>query len=89
MNRREGLGLAALGQENNPAAQVADRASSIRIRGMKAYGVNSHVFLRIETNEEPAVPGNIEAFKRLKESKKPQTCRWQGQKLRDGSVADD
>ena len=50
MNRREWLGLAALGQENNPAAQVADRASTIRISGMKAYWVNSHVFLRIETN---------------------------------------
>ena len=58
MNRREWLagaaGLAAVssavGQEKNPAAQVADRASSIRISGMKAFWVNSHVFLRIETN---------------------------------------
>ena len=58
MNRREWLagaaGLAAVsatvGQEKNPAAQVADRSSSIRITGLKAFWVNSHVFLRIETN---------------------------------------
>jgi len=58
MNRREWLtgaaGLAAVsaavGQEKNPAAQVADRTSTIRISGMKAFWVNSHVFLRIDTN---------------------------------------
>src|SRR6185503_2891607 len=55
MNRREWMtgvaGLtAAVGQEKNPAAQVADRTSSLRITGMKAYWVNSHVFLRIDTN---------------------------------------
>jgi len=41
---------AAVGQEKNPAAQVADRFSSIRITGMKAFWVNSHVFLRIDTS---------------------------------------
>jgi len=58
MNRREWLagaaGIAAVSatvaQDKNPAAQVADRSSSIRIAGMKAFWVNSHVFLRIETN---------------------------------------
>jgi galactonate dehydratase len=60
MNRREWMtgvaGLAAaVGQEKNPAAQVADRTSSIRITGMKAFWVNSHVFLRIDTNH--GIPG--------------------------------
>ncbi len=58
MNRREWLtgaaGLAALstavGQESNPAAQVTDRSSTLRISGMKAYLVSPHVFLRLETN---------------------------------------
>jgi galactonate dehydratase len=58
MNRREwlaaGAGLAALstavGQDQNPAAQVADRTSSLRITGMKAFWVDAHVFLRIDTS---------------------------------------
>jgi len=58
MNRREWMaGAAALGalstavsQDKNPAAQVADRTSSLRITGMKAYLVSPHVFLRIDTN---------------------------------------
>jgi galactonate dehydratase len=58
MNRREWMsgaaGIAALSgvvaQEKNPASQVADRTSSIRITGMKAFLVSPHVFLRIETN---------------------------------------
>jgi galactonate dehydratase len=58
MNRREwlaaGAGLAALStavaQDQNPAAQVADRTSSFRITGMKAFWVDAHVFLRIDTN---------------------------------------
>src|SRR4051812_42216671 len=33
-----------------PAAKVADRTSTIRITGMRAYWVNPCVFLRIETN---------------------------------------
>jgi len=40
----------AVGQDRNPAAQVADRASSLRLTGMKAYWVGVHVFLRLETN---------------------------------------
>lgn len=40
----------AVAQERNPAAQVEDRASSIRITGLRAYWVNPCVFIRIETN---------------------------------------
>ena len=40
----------AVGSENNPAAQVADRASSIRITGMKTYWVGPVVYVKIETN---------------------------------------
>lgn len=40
-----------VGQEANPAAHVADRASSIRITGLKAWWVNPNVFIRIETNQ--------------------------------------
>lgn len=54
-----GLGTAAagvaflnqvVGDEQNPAAQVADRSSSIRITGMKTYWVGPVVYLKIETN---------------------------------------
>jgi len=34
----------------NPAAQVADRASSIRITKMTAFWANPNVFLKVETN---------------------------------------
>lgn len=37
--------------QNNPAAQVADRTSSLRITGLKATWVNPCVFVRIETNQ--------------------------------------
>ncbi len=40
----------AVGQEKNPAALVADRASSIKITRMSARWVNPAVFLKIETN---------------------------------------
>jgi galactonate dehydratase len=39
-----------VGQEQNPAAQVADRSSSIRISGMKTYWVGPVVYVKIETN---------------------------------------
>jgi galactonate dehydratase len=38
------------GGAKNPAAQVEDRTSSIRVTGMRAMWVNPNVFLRIETN---------------------------------------
>src|SRR3569623_66222 len=40
----------AVGQEKNPAAQVVDRASSIRITAMKLYWVGPIVYMKIETN---------------------------------------
>jgi galactonate dehydratase len=39
-----------VGQEQNPAAQVADRSSTIRITGMRSWWVNPCIFIRIETN---------------------------------------
>ncbi len=54
-----GLGAAAtgvaflnqvVGDEQNPATQVIDRASSIRITGMKTYWVGPVVYVKIETN---------------------------------------
>jgi galactonate dehydratase len=40
----------AVGDERNPAAQVADRAADIRITNLRTYWVNPVVFVRIETN---------------------------------------
>lgn len=40
----------AIGDEQNPAAQVVDRSSSIRITGMKTYWVGPVVYVKIETN---------------------------------------
>ncbi len=40
----------AVGQDKNPAAQVVDRASSIRITAMKLYWVGPIVYMKIETN---------------------------------------
>ncbi len=60
--RREllaGLGAAAAGvallnrsisADDNPATQVADRSSTIRITGMKTYWVGPVVYVKIETN---------------------------------------
>ena len=40
----------SIAQENKPGAQVDDRASSIRITGMKTYWVGPVVYLKLETN---------------------------------------
>lgn len=54
-----GLGTVAAGMaflqnsmadDRNPASQVADRSSSIRITGMKTYWVGPVVYVKIETN---------------------------------------
>jgi len=37
---------------DNPAAQVEDRASSIRITGFKTYSVGSKTLVKIETNQQ-------------------------------------
>ncbi len=46
----QGLLSDAVGDDRNPAAEVADRSSSIRITGLTARWVNPCVFLKIETN---------------------------------------
>jgi galactonate dehydratase len=60
------LGLAlladAVAAERNPAAQVADRASSIRITGLRTYWVNPVVFVRIETNHSVVGWGDVKAL---------------------------
>jgi galactonate dehydratase len=40
----------AVANENNPAAQVADRSSSIRITALRTYWVGPVVYVKIETN---------------------------------------
>src|SRR5688500_4052776 len=40
----------AVAQERNPAANVADRASSIRITALKTYWVGPVVYVKLETN---------------------------------------
>jgi len=40
----------AVGDEKNPATQVADRTASIRITAMKTYWVGPVVYVKIETN---------------------------------------
>ena len=40
----------AVADDNNPATQVADRSSSIRITAMKTYWVGPIVYVKIETN---------------------------------------
>jgi galactonate dehydratase len=40
----------AVGADDNPAAQVQDRSSSLRITGMKTYWVGPVVYVKIETN---------------------------------------
>jgi len=73
MNRREALTAAAavaagtallseaIGQEKNPAAQVGDKTSSLKITGMRAYWVNPVVFIKIETNHGATGWGEIKA----------------------------
>lgn len=62
MDRPEQLALAeAVGADQNPAAQVADRTSSLRITGLRPYWVNPVVYLRIETNHGIVGWGDIKA----------------------------
>jgi galactonate dehydratase len=73
MNRRECLGAAAVAagtallaeavaQERNPAAQVADKTSTLKITGMKTYWVNPVVYVKIETNHGAAGWGEIKGI---------------------------
>jgi galactonate dehydratase len=41
----------AVGAENNPAVQVEDRASNIKITGFKTYPFGNKTLLKIETNQ--------------------------------------
>src|SRR5690242_14604499 len=73
MDRRECLaaaaalaaGAAALNEavaaDRNPAAQVADRASSLRLTGLRAFHVGPHVFLRLQTNRGVVGWGDVKA----------------------------
>ena len=73
MNRRECLTAAAavaagsallneaIGQEKNPAAQVADKTSSLKITGLRTYWVNPVVFVKVETNHGATGWGEIKA----------------------------
>lgn len=49
----------ALAADKNPAAQVADRASTLRITALKTWWVNPAVYIRIETNHGPSGWGEI------------------------------
>jgi galactonate dehydratase len=73
MNRRECLTTAAavaagsallaeaVGQEKNPAAQVADKTSTLKITGLRTYWVNPVVFVKVETNHGATGWGEIKA----------------------------
>jgi galactonate dehydratase len=74
MNRRECLTTAgavaagcawlaeAIGQENNPAAQVADKTSTLKITALRTYWVNPVVFVKIETNHGATGWGEIKGI---------------------------
>ena len=73
MNRREYLTTAAVAagaavlaeavaEAQNPAAQVADKGSAIRITGMKSYWVGPAVFIKIDTNQGVSGWGEIKAI---------------------------
>ncbi len=51
----------AVAGPRNPAAQVEDRASSIRIKSLRATWVNPVVFVRIETNHGIVGWGDVKA----------------------------
>lgn len=52
----------AAGDDQNPAAQVADRASSIKITGLKTFLVSPNLFIRIDTNEKVSGWGEIKGL---------------------------
>src|SRR5690349_3936320 len=49
----------AVADEKNPAAQVADRTSTIRITALKTYWVGPVVYVKIETNHGIAGWGDL------------------------------
>jgi galactonate dehydratase len=74
MNRRQCLTTAAaaaagsallaeaIGQEKNPAAQVADKTSTLKITALRTYWVNPVVFVKIETNQGATGWGEIKGI---------------------------
>ena len=52
----------AVAAQNNPAAQVADSASSIRITGMKTHRVQHKVYVEITTNQKITGWGEVSAL---------------------------
>ncbi len=52
----------AVAQEKNPAAAVADSASSIRITAMKTHRVHHKVYVEIETNQKITGWGEVSAL---------------------------
>jgi len=82
----------ALGSDN-PAAQVADRAASIRIRSLKAVPVKGNLYIKIDTNEgvfgwgetagvEPRVAAELaRSLFRLLDGENPTRIEYLWQKL--------
>src|SRR5262245_28719642 len=70
LTRRNLLGAAggllllsdAVAQERNPAAQVADTASSLRITGLKTHRVQSKVYVEVLTNHKLTGWGEVSAL---------------------------
>src|SRR5579863_3162035 len=52
----------AVAQENNPAAQVADSASNIRITGLKTHRVQHKVYVEMLTNQKVTGWGEVSAL---------------------------
>src|SRR6185503_16867287 len=52
----------AVADEKNPAAQVADSASTIKITGLKAHLVQHKVFVELETNHKITGWGEVSAL---------------------------
>lgn len=50
-----------VGQEQNPATQVVDRVSNLKISGLRTFWVNPCLFIRIETNQGIIGWGEIKA----------------------------
>jgi galactonate dehydratase len=51
----------AVAADRNPAAQVADRASALRLTGLRTFWVGPHVFLRLQTNHGLVGWGEVKA----------------------------
>src|ERR1051325_6910340 len=52
----------AVGQDRNPAAQVADSAANVRITALKTYLVQHKVYVQIETSAKISGWGEVSAL---------------------------